>query len=157
MNWYDSFLQTFSLDPIDAKMIVVMAVVFAVFWKVLMERAVFRPQMGLLDDREAATGGLRIKALRVSSEADALREKYENRLNQVRTEVLSWKESELGVARLEAAEIVRVAEAEAEGLLNKSRSETAQFVSEAKANAQGKAAELAASVAQSVTSALQVH
>lgn len=154
---YATLIKTFSLEPLDPPMIAVMAVLFFVFWKLLMERQVFGPQLEILNDRISATEGLRGRAAATMREAAVLVEKYDARLSEVRAEAFGFKNAELGVARKEVSDIVAGAEAEAEKILAAAKAETIAFVAQARNAAKAEADGLARTMATTVTASLQAN
>lgn len=155
-EFYSSLIKTLSLDPLDPPMIGVMAFLFFLFWKLMMERGVFQPQLEIMNDRISATEGMRAKAVATAREANALVTKYDDRLSEVRAEAFGFKNGEVAVARAEASELIAKAEAEAEVLLKNAREETKAFIERARAAAKGEADSLALNMANTVTQSLKV-
>lgn len=153
MELYRSFLTTFALDPLDPPMIIVMALLFTAFWKLLMARTVFQPGMQLLADREEATEGLTEKSVALTAEAASLQGRLSERLSQVRNEALARKAAELSRARDEAARLIAGAEAQAVALAERSAVQTAQEVSAARERLAGEMGALSKAIVQRAVSA----
>jgi F0F1-type ATP synthase membrane subunit b/b' len=153
MTFYRSFLTTFSLDPLDPPMIIVMALLFTAFWKMLMARMVFLPGMQVLTDREEATVGLIEKAEGLAAEAASLQGRLAERLSQVRAEALARKAAELSRARDEAAQLLAGAEAQANELSDRSAVQTEQEVSAARERLAGEMGALSSAIVQRAVSA----
>lgn len=116
----EQFLENFSLIPRDIVAIPLMALVFAVFWR-LFGSIVISRYLALYEARERASVGAKSGADDNFETAARLNEEFEKKLAAERVEISQRLESRLQSARLEAARIVESAEAEAATLIESTR------------------------------------
>lgn len=117
----EEFLKNFSLFPRDAIAIPLMALVFAVFWRVFGSTVISR-HLALLEAREKASLGARDGADQNLSSAAKLNDEFEQKLSSERISIAKSLEPKISSARAEAARIVESAEAEALTLIETTRS-----------------------------------
>jgi F-type H+-transporting ATPase subunit b len=100
-------------------------VIFVVLW-LLLSKVLFRPYLGLLDERERKTIGTRHDTGQLEHEGARLRAEYEEKITQARR---------AGIAAKDA--IIRDGRQEREGLLQQAREEAARTLESMRSDVQG--------------------
>lgn len=109
----EEILKVFTLKPIDAQMIVVSAILFVVFWR-LLNIALFQPYFRVVEEREARTSGAMHQADEDLKNAVALEALYSEKIDAARVEGMKLKLQLLDEAKKEANKILESAHQEAE-------------------------------------------
>lgn len=109
----EEILKIFTLKPLDAKMMIVSAILFVIFWR-LLNRALFHPFFKLVEEREARTSGAMHQADDDLKNAVELETLYSEKINTARIEGMKLKLQLLDEAKGQASKIVEVAHQEAE-------------------------------------------
>ena len=97
-------------------------IIFLVLWAIL-SRVVFRPYLGLLDERERKTSGARREAAELESEAERLKAEYDEKIAQAEASGNVAKESIVNEARQQRDELLTRAREEASSALERVRQE----------------------------------
>ncbi len=84
---------------------------------------IFKPIFAALDDRTRRVAGARKQAGEVDEESDALLQRYESSIREVRAEAESARKNHLGHAREEQMSMAEAARAQAEAKVEQARSE----------------------------------
>lgn len=121
----EEFLKNFALFPRDVVAIPLMALVFAIFWRVF-GSVVIKRHLALYEAREKASVGARHGAEDNIAAASKLREEFEKNISAERVTIAKSLESKIINARAEAARIVESAEAEAATLIESTRNSIAE-------------------------------
>ena len=100
-------------------------VIFVVLW-LLLSKVLFRPYLGLLDERERKTIGTRHDTGQLEHEGARLKAEYEEKITQARR---------AGIAAKDA--IIREGRQEREGLLQQAREEAARTLESMRRDVQG--------------------
>jgi len=121
-------------------------IIFLVLWAIL-SKVVFRPYLGLLDERDRKTSGARREAADLELEAERLKAEYDEKIAQAEAAGSVAKESILNEARQRRDELLTRAREEASSALESVRQELqSQIVKErqlAAAEAQNVARDMA--------------
>jgi F0F1-type ATP synthase membrane subunit b/b' len=118
----EAFLKNLDLVPLDLAMILLWAVLFVVFWK-LLEKFLFAPYLALGAARSAATVELEAQAQKNSEEAAILLKDYEAKIAEERVLAIKQQISSLNEAKGSAASIIAEAEKNSEHYLKQVRKE----------------------------------
>lgn len=121
----NSILKTLDLQPADPLMILVCAVIFFFFWKIL-AKSLFLPYLQLLEKREAQTIGREHSAAEKLRQAAALQAELDRKITEIRIEAIRKKNEELKKVRDRASVILEKAETAAQEQLRKSRWQIAE-------------------------------
>lgn len=121
----EEVFKKFDLVPQDLQVILIMAVVFAFYWK-LLGSVVIKRYLNLFEAREKHTVGATEGAQENHAAAARLLEEYERQLVLERTAVLKSLEPQIIAAKAEAAKIIESAEAEARALLESNKNTIAE-------------------------------
>ncbi|HEV8344448.1 MAG TPA: ATP synthase F0 subunit B [Candidatus Binatia bacterium] len=95
---------------------------FLLFW-FLMDRIIFKPFLGLLDERERRTEGAKAETAALIEEAERLRAEYESGMAKAQEEAEAVKEAILVDARRSREQLLTQAREEAGKMIERSRSE----------------------------------
>jgi F-type H+-transporting ATPase subunit b len=87
-------------------------VIFLMLWLIL-SKVLFRPYVGLLDERERQTGGARHDTGELEREGSRLRAEYEEKINQARSAATAVKDAIIQEARQEREKLLHGAREEA--------------------------------------------
>ncbi|WKZ57664.1 MAG: ATP synthase F0 subunit B [Bdellovibrionota bacterium] len=117
----EGFLKIFDLTPEDGRMILVCAVLFAIFIR-LLSKSLFAPFVALLDARDAASSGALSEAANAEQEAQEIDKQREHKIAVARAEFVKRKMDRIAQAKKEAEELVRQAEHQAQAFTEESRS-----------------------------------
>lgn len=121
----EEFLKNFALLPRDIVAIPLMAVLFAVFWRIFGSTVIAR-HLALLEAREMSTVGVTKRADQNLNKAETLTSEYEKKLTIERSAISKSLEPKILAARSEADRIIESAEAEAATLVESTRSAIAE-------------------------------
>lgn len=102
--------------------VLVQVVSFLVLW-FLLNKILFKPFLGLLEERERKTEGVKTESASLTEEGERLRAEYEEKISRARDEGRAVKESILQEARQQRERILGQAREEAAGLLERVRQE----------------------------------
>jgi F-type H+-transporting ATPase subunit b len=97
-------------------------VLFLVLWLVL-DRLLFRPYLGVLDERERRTAGTEHESADLVQEGERLKSEYQEKIAQADTAALAARESILREARQQREKILAEAREEANTTLSRVRQE----------------------------------
>jgi F-type H+-transporting ATPase subunit b len=97
-------------------------VLFLVLW-FLLDKILFKPFLGLLEDRERKTEGVQVESAALIEEGERLRAEYEGKISQATEEGRAVKESILQEARQQGEQLLGQAREEAAGELDRIRQE----------------------------------
>jgi F-type H+-transporting ATPase subunit b len=111
---------------------------------------IFRPLLGVLEQREKRIAGARERAARLEADADEVLARYQGAVAEVREEAEQQRRSTLDGARAERSEIVAGARGEAVVEAERARSELAGALEEARATLRGSSEQLARDIAAQV-------
>lgn len=149
-------LQLFSLTTLDAQMIVVGTLfIFALY--AALSRALFKPLLRHLEERESVTAGALHAASQMRQKSTALRERYDEGMLQARIAANKERAQLVLEAKKAAAETLAKAEAEAAAELQAGRQVIARSVSQANTSAEAQAKALADTLSAKVDAQLSVH
>jgi F-type H+-transporting ATPase subunit b len=95
---------------------------FLLFW-FLMDRIIFKPFLGLLDERERRTEGAKAETAALIEEAERLRAEYESGMAKAQEEAEAVKEAILVDARRSREQLLTQAREEAGKMMERSRGE----------------------------------
>ena len=137
----EKILQMLDLTPLDVQMILIGAVLFFIFLK-LLERSLFVPYMTLVDARESSTVGATEEALKTTSQAETLRAKYEEQSGLARRQAMQEKAEKVEKAKKGADAILHEAEGRAEEIVRAAKLEAAKYIESNSQSVQGQATEL---------------
>jgi F0F1-type ATP synthase membrane subunit b/b' len=112
-------------------MILVWAIVFVGFWK-LIDKYLFSPYLRLVEAREEGTSGALSKARDTEAKAEILLKEYESRIIEERIHAMKIKLSKLSDAKKKASEIVERAQNEAEEYVKNARSKVTASIASIK-------------------------
>lgn len=107
-------------------LLIVMAIVLVLM--VVLDKLLFKPMMGLLEERKARTAGRRARAEEASNEADGIWESYQASLAEARSG-----------AEATRMELVREGEEERQRMTDAASAEAEKVVTETKAQVQAQA------------------
>lgn len=138
----EATLKLLDLVPFDVVMIVVCALLFLCFWRV-MEKHFFTPYLNLLEARETATLGAEESAISGMKQAEILKSEYENKIMQVRVAAIEKKLSTLDLAKKQAATILEDAEGEAQEQVRNVRWDLANKMTQLRQQAQSQVGSMA--------------
>jgi len=127
--------------------LVIQVIAFLVFWFVL-TKLLFKPLLGIIEERERRTEGSRAQASAVLLEAEKLRSEYESRLTQVRAEGNAAKESLRNEAVKARDVVLAQARAESSAALEKVREEIQRELQNAMRRASQEAETIARQMAE---------
>jgi F0F1-type ATP synthase membrane subunit b/b' len=144
----EEVLKKLDLVPQDLKMILIMAVVFAVFWRVI-GRGIIQKYLDLFEAREKNTTGATSNAEENLATAQKLLEECEKKLLAERAAILKSLEPKLVAARDSAAQIVAEAEAKVASALVASRKSLEVERAELFSSLESKSEELAQHISDS--------
>ncbi|SRR5713226_1057117 len=102
--------------------VIVQIVSFLLFW-FLLDKILFKPFLGLLDERERRSGGVKAETASLEAEAERLRVEYESGIAKAREEGDAVKETILAEARQARERLLIQAREEAGRILQKARDE----------------------------------
>ena len=103
--------------------VLIQVVAFLVFW-FLLTRLLFRPFLGLLEERERRTEGVKTEAASLKEEGERLWKEYEYGIAKARDEARAVKESIMQGARETRERLLAQAREEAARMLEAVREET---------------------------------
>jgi F-type H+-transporting ATPase subunit b len=95
---------------------------FLVLW-FLLNKILFKPFLGLLEERERKTEGVKAESASLTEEGERLRAEYEGKISHANDEGRAVKESILQEARQQRERLLGQAREEAAGLLERVRQE----------------------------------
>jgi F-type H+-transporting ATPase subunit b len=95
---------------------------FLLFW-FLMDRIIFKPFLGLLDERERRTEGAKAETAALIEDAERLRAEYESGMAKAQEEAEAVKEAILVDARRSREQLLTQAREEAGKMMERSRGE----------------------------------
>lgn len=145
----EEFLKNFDLIPRDAVAIPVMALFFAVFWKVFGQTVIAR-HVALFEAREKNSVGAVHGAENNQAQAAVLRDQFAAELAAARAALSKKLEPKLAAARAEATRIVESGEAEAAALIEAVREEIATEEKKLQINIERDADALAGTISERV-------
>lgn len=122
MTSFESILNTFTLQPIDAWIIPCSAIGFYVLYKILAAK-VFGPYLAFLEQREASSSGAEVSAREMLEKAETISQDYEKKLQSNRVDLMKEKLRVLSEARTMAEKIILEAEGAAHKEISKAREE----------------------------------
>ncbi len=105
-----------------AHTVLIQIVSFLVLW-FLLTKILFKPFLGILEERERKTEGVKAESASLIEEGERLRVEYEEKISRVRDEGRAMKESILQEARQQRERLLGQAREEAVGLLERVRQE----------------------------------
>ena len=143
-----ALLSSGSLVDIDATLFIQLGIFLLML--VLLRKLLFQPVIRVVEARHDATDGATEAANALREEADRLNDKFEKKLEEVRSTVKVDRERIVDEAHRQEREIIRKARAEAHDLLTKMREETANEASKTRAQLENEVVSLADMVAQKI-------
>lgn len=145
----EEFLKNFALVPRDVLAIPIMAIIFAIFWRIFGATVMTR-HLALFEQRERSTSGASKGAEENLSAALKLTAEYEQKMAQERAAILKSLEPKLQAARSEAGRIVESAEAEAATLIESTRASIMEDQNRLESVIEGDADSLANTISERV-------
>lgn len=146
----EELLKVFDLTPRDGQMILIGAVIFFVFWRVI-DAAVFKPFLRLYEEREALTSGASVSSKELLEEAAIVTKRYEERLHAARVSAMAERYQMINQAKKEGAQIVSAAETEVQQSVRDSRTTRERSMAESRKKVLAEADPLARSIADRLT------
>jgi F-type H+-transporting ATPase subunit b len=111
---------------------------------------IFKPIFRALDEREDKISGTRARAERLERDAQAVLERYQSAVREVREEAESARRARLETTRGETAQTTAEARAAAEGEIERARAELSAALEDARASLRAQSQELAREAAARV-------
>lgn len=143
-------LKVFDLTPQDGQMIVIGAVVFFLFWRIV-AALVFKPFLALYEEREALTSGAAESSKHLLDEASAINARSEELVHNARVAAMSDKIQALTAAKKEAAKTAELAESEVQEMVRNARWEREQNTAQTRQKVLSDAETLAKDVVSKLT------
>jgi F-type H+-transporting ATPase subunit b len=129
--------------------VIVQIVSFLVFW-VLLTKLLFKPFLGLLEERERRTEGVKAEAAALVEESERLRAEYEGAIARVRDEGYAAREKILEEARQLRERVLSQSREEATGKLAAARQEIQKEIQRGRDFAAREAQEIARQMAERI-------
>lgn len=141
------------LDPtkefaLPARLIALLALFVALIFPV--NRVIFRPLFGVLNEREERIEGARDRAQQVDEEAGAVLARYEDAVSQAREQASAERKTALAGARGEEKDATSEARGLAEQEIERARGEIAVSLAEARESLRPRAEDLARDAAERI-------
>ncbi|MGH7844479.1 MAG: ATP synthase F0 subunit B [Candidatus Binatia bacterium] len=122
---------------------------FLVFW-FLLNKLLFKPYLGTLEQREHKTEGTRTEAARLAEEADRLKAEYEKAIAEATAEAQAIKDTIRNEAARARDQILNHARAEAAGRLQVARETLQREIQRSRAQAARGAETIAGQMAEKI-------
>lgn len=129
---------------------VIVQIVFFLFFWFLLAKLLFKPFVGLLEERERRTEGARAEARSLQSEAERMREEYEKRIAAARDEGSGVKEAIIQQGYQERERLLSQARDEAASLLERIRGELEQEMRKEEQSVEREAEAIARQMAEKI-------
>jgi F-type H+-transporting ATPase subunit b len=134
------------LLPDPAKLIALIVLFAALVYP--LNALIFQPIFRVLDAREEKTSGTRKRADQLAADAQAMLERYENSIREVRHDAEEARKQALSSAREDGGVTTSQARAEAESQVTRARDEIAGALDQARETLKAESATLAGAVAE---------
>ncbi len=122
--------------------VVYQIVLFLILWLVL-SRVLFRPYLGLLEERDKSTFGARRASTDLEEQGARLRAQYEQKIQEAQSRGRAMKEAILQEARLQSEQLIGKAREEAAGSLAQVRADVQRQIDSERQLAEAEADRLA--------------
>ena len=129
--------------------VVYQIIFFLILWGIL-SKILFRPYLGLLDERERKTAGTLREAADLEREGERLKARYEEKIGQARTAGYAAKEAIIEEARRRRENLLTEAREEAARVLERVRGEVRTQIERERQLALAEAANIARDMASKI-------